>query len=174
MLIDIGFKEGLLEILNARYLLSPSSATIFTSELPSNLSTPLPTGGTNTPLGQPSHPMHHPAAHGVNPLLVAATHANQGGPQQPSLPQIPQSGPDQYQHHRGHNQTPTSIKMVKLPEYFPDWKDPSVSGFEDAAFLGAQVSCKVVYVNDQGMTKGFLTRAEYNEGGPGGEQDYGP
>jgi actin-related protein 9 len=74
-----GFVPSLLAILNQKYLLTPSSATIFTSELPSTLSTPLPTGGTNTPLhgGPPPGPSHHPAAHGVNPLLVAATHASQ-------------------------------------------------------------------------------------------------
>ena len=155
--------------LTSKYLIAPSSSTMFTSELPSNLSTPLPTGGTNTPLGQPAHPMHHPAAHGVNPLLVAATH-NQGPPQQNLQP--PQLPWEQWLHRRGHNQTPTTIKNVKVPEYFPEWKDPKHIGMEEAVFLGAQVAAKVVYVVDQGNTKGFLTRSEYNELGPGGIHDY--
>ena len=112
--------------------------------------------------------MGHPAAHGVNPLLVAATHANQN-PHSQSL-QVPGADPMQGQqqqsHHRGHNQTPTSFKTVKIPEYLPEWKHPSVGGMEDAAFLGAQVAAKVVFVVDQGISKGFLTRSDYNELGP--------
>lgn len=157
--------------LTSQYLLSPSSGTIFTSELPSNLSTPLPTGGTNTPLGQPTQPMHHPAAHGVNPLLVAATHANQGPPQ-PSFQQGVHNGLEYYQQHRGHNQTPTSIKTVKAPEYFPEWRDPKFSGMEEAEFLGAQVAAKIIFVVDQGLSKGFLTRSDYNDMGPGGIHEF--
>jgi len=71
-------------------------------------------------------------------------------------------------HHRGFSQSPTSIKTVKAPDYFPEWKDPSVSGMEEAAFLGAQVAAKVVFIVDQGNSKGFLTRTEYNDLGPGG------
>jgi actin-related protein 9 len=117
--------------------------------------------------------MHHPAGHGVNPLLVAATHANQS--QNQHLPnQPPQTlhvpGQDQQSphHHRGHNQTPTIIKTVKPPEYFPEWRDSGAAGMEEAGFLGAQVAAKVVFVVDQGISKGFLTRADYNEMGPGG------
>lgn len=55
--------------------------------------------------------------------------------------------------------------MVKTPEYFPEWKE---FGFEEAIFLGAQVAAKVVFVVDQGLSKGFMTRQEYNETGPGG------
>lgn len=156
-----------------KYTLSPSTATIFTSELPSNLSTPLPTGGTNTPIpGQPVHPMHHPAGHGVNPLLVAATHANQSQSQHlptqtPNL-NIPNQDLLNVHHHRGHNQTPTNIKVVKAPDYFPEWKESGAAGMEEAAFLGAQVAAKVIFVVDQGISKGFLTRADYNEMGPAG------
>lgn len=176
-----GFTAALLGLLTTKYTLTPSSATIFTSELPSALSTPLPTGGTNTPIpnahGLPPGPLHHPAAHGVNPLLVAATHAN--NPANPGLlnPASAAGAPDhvhQHSHHRsaGHGQTPTSIKTLKAPEYFPEWKDSRVSGMEEAGFLGAQVAAKVVFVVDQGLTKGFLPRGEYNEGGPGGIHDY--
>lgn len=60
------------------------------------------------------------------------------------------------------------MKIVKAPEYFPEWKDPSVAGMEEASFLGAQVAAKVVFIVDQGVSKGFLTRSEYNELGPEG------
>ena len=68
-------------------------------------------------------------------------------------------------HGHGHGQTPTSIKCAKMPEYFPEWKD---AGTEEAGFLGAQVAAKVVFVVDQGLSKGFMSRTEYNELGPTG------
>ena len=181
-----GFSNALIETLTTRYTLSPSNATIFTSELPSNFSTPVPTGGTNTPIpGQPSS-QHHVGS-GVNPLLVAATknmmqptsqhlqipghppmhmhqqmqHLHGGYMQQPMHDQFQQS-------YRGITQSPTSMKIVKTPDYFPEWKDPSVAGMEEASFLGAQVAAKVVFIVDQGISKGFLTRSEYNELGPEG------
>ncbi|KIX02469.1 uncharacterized protein Z518_08410 [Rhinocladiella mackenziei CBS 650.93] len=169
-----GFTSSLLSVLNARYILSPSTATIFTSELPSNFSTPVATPGTNTPIpGQGSYPLHHPGGHGVNPLLVAAT-KNMMQPNQHlqvpgQIPPIPD--PNMHHSHRGYSQSPTSIKTVKPPDYFPEWKDPSVSGMEEAAFLGAQVAAKVVFIVDQGNSKGFLTRSEYNDLGPAGIHD---
>lgn len=68
-------------------------------------------------------------------------------------------------HHSSHGQTPMSIKVAKMPEYFPEWKQ---FGYEEAGFLGAQVAAKVVFVVDQGINKGFMTRVEYNEEGPSG------
>ncbi|KEF59369.1 uncharacterized protein A1O9_04213 [Exophiala aquamarina CBS 119918] len=167
-----GFSSSLLATLNARYILSPSTATIFTSELPSNFTTPVATPGTNTPIpGQGGHLQHHLGGHGVNPLLVAAT-KNMMQPN-PHLQVPAQLGadPSLHQSHRGFSQSPTSIKTVKPPEYFPEWKDPSVSGMEEASFLGAQVAAKVVFIVDQGNSKGFLTRSEYNELGPTGIHD---
>lgn len=202
-----GLKEAILETLNARFLIHPSSATMFTSELPSNFSTPLATGA-NTPIphahGQgPSHPMHglHSGG-GVNPLLHAATTAAASGvgqappglhPQHsaPGLPphlqhqnltpnhlqvpahQTPQQLHPQQQHmhlqqqqHQQrttyHAQTPSSIKVAKLPDYFLEWKE---IGHEEAAFLGAQVAARCLFVVGSGE-KGFLTRADYNETGP--------
>jgi actin-related protein 9 len=76
-----GFKEALIATLQAKYIISPSSATIFTSELPSNISTPLGTGA-NTPQHQvPGYPQQHGA--GVNPLLHAALTAQHPQFQQP-------------------------------------------------------------------------------------------
>ena len=171
--IAVGFKEALVGTLNSRYLISPSSATIFTSELPSNITTPVATGA-NTP-----QPQHHPPTHhgpGVNPLLLAATTAsnpNLAPPgqsqqqlhQQLQLQQYHQQQMQQSHQHSSHAQTPTSIKLLRMPEYFPEWKD---FGMEEAGFLGAQVAAKVVFVVDQGISKGFMSRTEYNELGPQG------
>ncbi|KAI9681413.1 MAG: Actin-like protein arp9 (SWI/SNF complex component arp9) [Caeruleum heppii] len=174
-----GFKEALLSTLSARYLISPSSATIFTSELPSDLSTPVATGA-NTPQLQPQSSIsstsylspHGPpgvSSSGVNPLLVAATTASASAstPSHPH-PSSSSNNPSGTTSHRhsSHSQTPTSLRLARQPDYFPEFKDV---GFEDAAFLGAQVAAKVIFVVDQGVNcKGFLTRGEYNEVGPGG------
>lgn len=149
-----GFKEALLATLNSKYLISPSSATIFTSELPSNLSTPMATGA-NTPQPQ----MHHQSS-GVNPLLLAATTA-QNPHLNPSSSGLGHSS--SHNMHSSHAQTPTSIKMAKIPDYFPEWKDV---GYDEAAFLGAQVAAKVLFVVDQGLSKGYVTRTDYNDQGP--------
>ncbi|GAB7363584.1 hypothetical protein MBLNU230_g4155t1 [Neophaeotheca triangularis] len=151
-----GFKDALLQRLQAKYLISPSSATIFTSELPSNLSTPMGTGA-QTP--QQQMPGQQPQHGGVNPLLLAATTA-----------QNPHLNPGQqamYAAHSssGHGQTPTSMKVTKIPDYFPEWKE---LGYDEAHFLGAQVAAKVLFVVDGGGSKGFMTRTDYNEQGPRG------
>ncbi|KAI9721009.1 MAG: hypothetical protein M1812_002488 [Candelaria pacifica] len=156
-----GFKDALLATISNKYLISPSSATIFTSELPSNISTPLATGA-NTPQPQPHGASHLAGGSHVNPLLLAATTASN-----PSLhpPTSIVSQKEQQNSHSSHGQTPTSIKIAKIPEYFPEWKDV---GYDEAAFLGAQVAAKVLFVVDQGLSKGFMTRVEYNELGPQG------
>jgi actin-related protein 9 len=151
-----------MQSIQSKYLISPSSATIFTSEIPSNMSTPAGTGA-NTP--QPQFGPH--GGSGVNPLLFAATTAQSqnlmphgGNPLMPGL---------SHNQHSSHGQTPTSIKMVKPPEYFPEWKDV---GFDESAFLGAQVAAKVIFVVDQGQSKGYMTRPDYNDQGPQGIHDY--
>jgi actin-related protein 9 len=146
--------------LHNKYIISPSSATIFTSELPSNLSTPLATGA-NTP--QPQLQPH--SSTGVNPLLLAATTA-----QTPHLhPQTAMPSIHSPNAHSSHGQTPTSIKLAKAPEYFPEWKD---IGYDEAMFLGAQVAAKVLFVADQGLSKAYMVRSDYNEQGPTGIHDY--
>lgn len=144
----------------ARYLISPSTATIFTSELPSSFSTPLATGA-NTPLA------HHSS--GVNPLLLAATTASNSHLAPPSQLQLHPLHQQHAASHLSHRQTPTSIKQAKLPEYFPEWKE---AGIEEAMFLGAQVAAKVLFVADQSSNKGFMTRSEYNDDGPQRIHDY--
>ncbi|KAG9192714.1 hypothetical protein G6011_11448 [Alternaria panax] len=154
-----GFKESLLQTIHTKYLVSPSSATIFTSEIPSNVSTPLGTGA-NTP--QPQLGPHGGSQ--VNPLLLAATTAQT----QHMMPHggIPGMSGNM---HSSHGQTPTSIKFIKPPEYFPEFKDV---GFDESAFLGAQVAAKVIFVVDQGQSKGYMTRPDYNDQGPQGIHDY--
>ncbi|KAJ4313425.1 Actin-like protein arp9 (SWI/SNF complex component arp9) [Neodidymelliopsis sp. IMI 364377] len=157
-----GFKEALLQNIQSKYLISPSSATIFTSEIPSNISTPAGTGA-NTP--QPQLGPH--GGSGVNPLLFAATTAqSQNLMPHGSNPLMPGMS---HNSHSSHGQTPTSIKVVKPPEYFPEWKDV---GFDESAFLGAQVAAKVIFVVDQGQSKGYMTRPDYNDQGPQGIHDY--
>jgi actin-related protein 9 len=112
-------------------------------------------------------PHYYGPSSGVNPLLVAAVtsqaaHLN------------PQSGLPSAQMqnvHSSHGQTPTSVKYAKPGEYFPEWKDV---GFDEAQFLGAQVMAKVLFVVDQGQTKGFMTRNDYNDMGPTGILEFGP
>ncbi|KAF2828580.1 actin-like ATPase domain-containing protein [Ophiobolus disseminans] len=157
-----GFKDALLQTLSSKYLISPSSATMFTSEIPSNISTPAGTGA-NTP--QPQLGPHGGSQ--VNPLLFAATAGqnlhltSHGG--NPLMAGMSQNT------HSSHGQTPTNIKVVKPPEYFPEWKEV---GFDEAAFLGAQVAAKVIFVVDQGQSKGYMTRPDYNDQGPQGIHDY--
>ncbi|XHG06115.1 hypothetical protein AWENTII_009321 [Aspergillus wentii] len=196
-----GFTQSLLATITQKYVLSPS-ASIFTSEIPSNFSTPLPTGGSNTPtpVGQ-SGLMQTPTGPGVNPLLVAATHAN--NPAAPNMPPgTPVIDPAATAHYRstGHSQTPNSVKTLRPPEYFSEWKEQSNSnapgasgnggnaggaggagapgsagtghGMEEAVFLGAQVASKVIFILDQGLSKGFMSRVEYNENGPSAIHEY--
>jgi actin-related protein 9 len=51
--------------------------------------------------------------------------------------------------------------VANPPGYFPEWKF-----YEEAVFLGSQVAAKVIFVVDQGSSKGFLSRVEFNEEGP--------
>ncbi|KAF4624849.1 hypothetical protein G7Y89_g13320 [Cudoniella acicularis] len=152
-----GFKEALLTILNNRYLVSPSSATMFMSELPSNLATPSGTGSMTPNASFSSTPHPPPTASAVNPLLLAATTS-----QNPALnPSLQASYNGGTQTHSSHSQSPTSIKTVSPPSYFPEWKQ-----YEEAVFLGSQVAAKTIFVVDQGISKGFLSRVEFNEEGP--------
>ena len=150
-----GFREALVTTLNGRYLVSPSSATMFMSELPSNLATPSGTGSM-TPTG--AFPTQHPpSVSAVNPLLLAATTASN-----PILnPNMSVTSYNATQAHSSHSQSPTNIKVANPPTYFPAWKS-----YEDAVFLGSQVAAKVIFVTDQGLSKGFLSRVEFNEEGP--------
>ncbi|KAG9234075.1 hypothetical protein BJ875DRAFT_484533 [Amylocarpus encephaloides] len=152
-----GFKDVLLQNLLNRYLISPSSATMFMSELPSNIATPSGTGSM-TPSASFTPTPHGGGTHQANSLLIAATTA-----QNPALNPNLQASYNALQSHSSHSQTPTAIKYVATPTYFPELKD-----FYDANFLGACIAAKTVFILDGGTTKGlFLTRNIYNEDGPG-------
>lgn len=167
--LKLGFREALLANIHKKYIISPSSATMFTSELPSHTTTPTGTGA-NTPQPQQPLPQGLPSgSSNVNPLLVAAvtSQSAQYGQSQQPLPSAQSSN-----FHSSHSQTPTSIKYAKMGEYFPEWKD---TGFDEAHFLGAQVMAKVLFVIDgQAQSKGFMTRNDYNELGPSGIHEFGP
>lgn len=141
-----GLRENILQTLAARHLVSPSTATIFTSELPSNVATPTGTG-SQTPTGSFTGAPHQLASSGVNPLLQAATTANSLGV--PAAAATPQPGSDAGgggsggpSVHHFHSQTPTSIKTPNLPTYLSEW---SKNGFEEAMFLGAQVAARIAF-----------------------------
>lgn len=147
-----GLKDNILQTLTLRYLISPSSATMFTSELPSNVATPAGTG-SQTPTGSftgPPHTMPTGASSGVNPLLQAATTAA-------SLQQTPHPGVSTpggapgsasgdgsapHMSHHFHSQTPTSIKLAGTPTYLAEW---TKHGFEEAMFLGSLVAARLVF-----------------------------
>lgn len=147
-----GLKDNILQTLTLRHLISPSSATMFTSELPSNVATPAGTG-SQTPTGSftgPPHTMPTGASSGVNPLLQAATTAA-------SLQQTPHPGVSTpggapgsasgdgsapHMSHHFHSQTPTSIKLATMPTYLAEW---TKHGFEEAMFLGSLVAARLVF-----------------------------
>jgi len=164
-----GFKETLLATLHARFLVNPQAhgiSSMFTSDMPSQFDTPNGTG-TNTPApggygqmqGYMSQQQPSFNTGGPNPLLMAATLNNASdGMSFPSTIHLA-------------TQTPSSIRMAKLPEYFPEWKEV---GSEEAVFLGAQVAAKMVFVVDGsvGQGRGWMSRGDYNEQGPGGVHEF--
>jgi len=142
-----GLRDNIMQTLHARHLVSPSSATMFTSELPSNMGTPSGTG-SQTPTGSFTGAPHQlPTASSVNPLLQAATTANLGIPGGLGAPgsNIAASnagdGPGGVSHHF-HSQTPTNIRLAALPTYLSEW---TKNGFEEAMFLGAQVAARLAF-----------------------------
>ncbi|KAF5019209.1 hypothetical protein F66182_8783 [Fusarium sp. NRRL 66182] len=142
-----GLRDNILQTLNARHLVSPSTATMFTSELPSNMATPTGTGA-QTPTGSFTGAPHQLSSSGVNPLLQAATTAaaaagttvgnNMAGTPQPAGSEA--GGPATTHHF--HSQTPTSIKTASLPSYLSEW---TKNGFEESMFLGAQVAARIAF-----------------------------
>lgn len=145
-----GLRENILQTLQARHIISPSTATMFTSELPSNMATPSGTG-SQTPTGSFTGMPHQLPSSGVNPLLQAATTASTlaavgGGPGAVATPAAGSdaAGPaaGHPPSHHFHSQTPTSIKTAGLPTYLSEW---SKNGFEEAMFLGAQVAARIAF-----------------------------
>ena len=158
-----GLRDNILQTLNARHLISPSTATMFTSELPSNLGTPSGTG-SQTPTGSFNTPPHQlPISSSVNPLLQVATtnalgQSVGGGPG--SI-----AGGDGANAYHFHAQTPTSIKLATLPTYLGEW---TKNGFEEAMFLGAQVAARLAFcvhnldaAGQEGQRQMSLSRVDY-------------
>ncbi|TGJ77581.1 hypothetical protein E0Z10_g10690 [Xylaria hypoxylon] len=159
-----GLKDNIMQTLTSRHLISPSTATIFTSELPSNMATPSGTG-SQTPTG--SFTGQLPTTSSVNPLLQAATTASLGVPGQVHAPGS--NAGDGTSHH-SHGQTPMSIKQAVQPTYLADW---TKNGFEEAMFLGSLVAARLAYCIhnlDTATTESqrymSLNRVDYNENGP--------
>ncbi|KAK0701652.1 hypothetical protein B0T26DRAFT_734146 [Lasiosphaeria miniovina] len=178
-----GLKDNIMQTLQARHLVSPSSATMFTSELPSNLGTPSGTG-SQTPTGSFTGAPHQlPTTSSVNPLLQAATTASLGIPGGPAAvaaaaaaaananaPGSNAGDASSAPSHHFHSQTPTTIKLAQLPTYLSEW---TKNGFEEAMFLGAQVAARLAFcihnLDVQGLESQrlmSLTRIDYNEHGP--------
>lgn len=161
-----GLKDNIIQTLNARHLISPSTATIFTSELPSNMATPSGTG-SQTPTG--SFTGQIPTTSSVNPLLQAATTASLGVP---GATQAPGStaGDAFGSGHHSHGQTPMSIKQAPMPTYLAEW---TKNGFEEAMFLGSLVAARLAYCihnldagTQEAQRTMSLNRVDYNEHGP--------
>lgn len=132
-----GLKDNIMQTLQARHLISPSTATMFTSELPSNMATPTGTG-SQTPTGSLNGQLPLPSTSSVNPLLQAATTASLGVPGAAQ----PGSVAGDVHGHQSHAQTPTSIKQAALPNYLQEWNK---AGYEEAHFLGALVAARFAY-----------------------------
>ena len=60
-----------------------------------------------------------------------------------------------------YNQVPTSIKLAKYPEYFPNWKK---HGYAEIPFLGAQIVAKQIFTHSRDVL--YVTREKYEEVGP--------
>ncbi|KAF5627330.1 actin ARP9 [Fusarium tjaetaba] len=169
-----GLRENILQTLNARHLVSPSTATMFTSELPSNMATPTGTGA-QTPTGSFTGAPHQLSSSGVNPLLQAATTAAAAGTANTMVgtPQPASEAGGPTTTHHFHSQTPTSIKTATLPNYLSEW---TKNGFEESMFLGAQVAARIAFCLHSNMDAQTieaqrlmsLSRVDYNELGPKG------
>lgn len=142
-----GLRENVMQTLQARHLVSPSSATMFTSELPSNMGTPSGTGSQTPTSSFAGGGGQLPTAGGVNPLLQAATTASLGVPGAVNAAgssagdNVAAAGSGGTSHHF-HSQTPTNIRLAPLPAYLSEW---TKHGFEEAMFLGAQVAARLAF-----------------------------
>lgn len=136
-----GLRDNILQTLQARHLVSPSSATMFTSELPSNMGTPSGTGSQTPTSSFAGAPHQLPTTSNVNPLLQAATTANLGVPGANVAGSNAGDAANTTSHHF-HSQTPTNIRLAPLPAYLTEW---TKHGFEEAMFLGAQVAARLAF-----------------------------
>ncbi|GEQ71320.1 hypothetical protein JCM33374_g5002 [Metschnikowia sp. JCM 33374] len=71
--------------------------------------------------------------------------------------------------HNAASQVPSSIKLVKHPEYFPEWKKPKdkAGSWSDVYFLGGQIYAKQIYgANSNYGGDSFIDTDIYEERGP--------
>ncbi|KAI1208755.1 uncharacterized protein F4807DRAFT_452129 [Annulohypoxylon truncatum] len=160
-----GLKDNIIQTLIARHMVSPSTATIFTSELPSNMATPSGTG-SQTPTG--SFTGQLPTTSAVNPLLQAATTASLGVPGSALAPGS--AAGDIVSGHHSHGQSPMSIKQAPPPTYLAEW---TKNGFEEAMFLGSLIAARLAFCvhnldaqTTESQRMMSLNRVDYNEHGP--------
>ncbi|KAI1455656.1 hypothetical protein F4805DRAFT_435087 [Annulohypoxylon moriforme] len=160
-----GLKDNIIQTLIARHMVSPSTATIFTSELPSNMATPSGTG-SQTPTG--SFTGQLPTTSAVNPLLQAATTASLGVPGAAMAPGS--AAGDIVSGHHSHGQSPMSIKQAPPPTYLAEW---TKNGFEEAMFLGSLIAARLAFCvhnldaqTTESQRMMSLNRVDYNEHGP--------
>ncbi|KAI2471244.1 hypothetical protein F4781DRAFT_387813 [Annulohypoxylon bovei var. microspora] len=160
-----GLKDNIMQTLIARHMVSPSTATIFTSELPSNMATPSGTG-SQTPTG--SFTGQLPTTSSVNPLLQAATTASLGVPGSTMAPGS--TAGDIISGHHSHGQSPMSIKQAPPPTYLAEW---TKNGFEEAMFLGSLIAARLAFCvhnldvqTTESQRMMSLNRVDYNEHGP--------
>lgn len=69
----------------------------------------------------------------------------------------------------GPSQVPSSIKMVKHPDYFPEWKKPKGKGgsWLDVYFLGGEIYSKQIFgANSNHGGDSFIDTEVYEERGP--------
>lgn len=141
-----GLRDNIMQTLQARHLVSPSSATMFTSELPSNMGTPSGTGSQTPTSSFAGAPHQLPTTSSVNPLLQAATTAASlgvgGGPNAANVAGSNAGDAGPGTSHHFHSQTPTNIRLAPLPTYLAEW---AKHGFEEAMFLGAQVAARLAF-----------------------------
>ncbi|ANB12794.1 Arp9p [Sugiyamaella lignohabitans] len=126
-----GLKEAIFVNLQARFLILRPTTY---SELPSTVNTGYNTPNANNGGGTPGF-------NNFNSHLNSAVN-------NPAL-------------HQGHGQAPTSIKLAKMPEYFPEWKG---HGWEDVAFLGAEIAAKQYFTGS--IDNVYMSRNDYNSFGP--------
>lgn len=66
-------------------------------------------------------------------------------------------------------QVPTTVKLVKLPEYFPEWKKPKErnGSWSDVYFLGGEIYSKQIFgANSNHGGDSFIDNDIYEERGP--------
>ncbi|KAM9908826.1 hypothetical protein OXX79_000126 [Metschnikowia pulcherrima] len=71
--------------------------------------------------------------------------------------------------HTGASQVPSSIKLIKHPEYFPEWKKPKdkQGSWSEVYFLGGQIYAKQIYgANSNYGGDSFIDTDIYDERGP--------